>query len=118
VNAVSDVVDSAGDPRPREGIGTPGAHGDEDATSRAEVIAAAVAACPGVVRISDSIRSYLSGRTVDGVVITDDRVEVAIIAEYGPPLPELTERLGTALAAELGGKALWVRVDDIVTPGP
>ena len=77
-----------------------------------------MAACPGVARISDSIRSYLSGRTVDGVVIADNRVEVAIIAEYGPPLPELTERLGAALAPVLDGKSLWVRVDDIVTPGP
>ncbi len=118
MNTVSDVVDPAGDPPRREAIGIPGAQGDEDATSRAEVIAAAVAACPGVARISDSIRSYLSGRTVDGVVIADNRVEVAIIAEYGPPLPELTERLGAALAAVLDGKALWVRVDDIVTPGP
>ena len=83
----------------------------------ADVIAAAAGSCPGVVRLSGEVRSYLPGRTVPGVVIGPDHVQVNVVTEYGPALEEIVAALTTGLASVLDGRALWVSVDDITLPG-
>jgi hypothetical protein len=68
----------------------PGAAGEP---TEADQISAAVLACPDVAGMSagafGEIRSYLPGRTVPGVRLGDESVEVHVVARYGPPLPEV-----------------------------
>ena len=85
-------------------------------------IAARVLAADGVVAMSagpvGQFRSYLPGGvSVPGVRLDDDRVEVNIVAEYGPRLAELGDRLARELTLLLGGRSLTVSVDDVVLPG-
>lgn len=82
-----------------------------------DMIRALALSCPGVAAMSPSTRTYLPGRTVAGVTTDQARVDVHVIAQYGTPLPGITQRLGTLIVAVLAGRALHVHVDDIVLPG-
>ena len=88
-----------------------------DGPALADVIAAAAGSCPGVVRLSGAVRSYLPGRTVPGVVIGPDHVQVNVVTRYGPTVAEIVAGLTAGLASVLDGRALWVSVDDITLPG-
>ena len=97
----------------------PARSGWEDTT--ADRIHTAVLDCPDVAAVSagqfGEIGSYLPGRTVPGVKIDDERVEVHIVARYGPPLTAVAEQVGAAVAPLLAGRTLHVGVDDILLPG-
>ena len=88
----------------------------EDSPALADMIASAAGSCPGVVRLSGAVRSYLPGRTVPGVVIGPDHVQVNVVTGYGTPLMEIVAGLTAALVSFLDGRALWVSVDDITLP--
>ena len=88
-----------------------------DGPALPDVIANAAASCPGVVRLSATVRSYLPGRTVPGVVIGPDHVQVNVVTRFGTPLVEIIAGLAARLAPALNGRALWVSVDDITLPG-
>jgi uncharacterized alkaline shock family protein YloU len=90
-------------------------HGN--AISSVDMIRARALGCPGVAGMSAVTRSYLPGRTVTGVTMDEQRVDVHVIAQYGTPLPGITERLGTLLLPILAGRSLHVHIDDIVLPG-
>ena len=87
----------------------------------ADHIRAAVLACPGVVELSagpfGEVASYLPGRTVPGVRVDDDHVEVHIVASYGEPLRAVADQIGASVQGLLGGRTLTVAVDDILLPG-
>jgi hypothetical protein len=89
--------------------------------TEADQISAAVLACPDVAGMSagtfGEIRSYLPGRTVPGVRLGDDAIEVHVVARYGPALPEVAGQIGRALAPLLPGRAVRVVVEDILLPG-
>jgi hypothetical protein len=89
--------------------------------TEADQISTAVLACPDVAGMSagtlGEIRSYLPGRTVPGVRLGDEAVEVHVVARYGPPLPEVAGQIGRALAPLLPGRAVRVVVEDILLPG-
>ncbi len=85
--------------------------------TEADQISAAVLACPDVASMSAEIRSYLPGRTVPGIRLGDEAVEVHVVARYGPPLPAVAEQIDRAVAPLLPGRALRIVIEDIMLPG-
>lgn len=90
-------------------------------STEADLVHAAVLRCAGVAALSagtfGEIRSYLPGRTVPGVKVSDEAVEVHIVAHYGPPVTTVAEQVRSALATLLAGRQLLLDVDDILLPG-
>ncbi|WP_239137009.1 hypothetical protein [Sphaerisporangium rufum] len=89
-----------------------------DTGEPADRIAAAVTGCPDVAGLARGpLATYLAGRTVPGVAVRDDAIEVAVVARYGRPLAEIAEQVRAAVAPLAGGRPVDVRVDDISMPG-
>ena len=82
-----------------------------------DAISGIVGSCPGVAALSSAARSYLPGRTVPGVSVDTDRVDVFVVARYQDPLTRITEQVAEALSGVLAGRALHVHIEDIVMPG-
>ena len=59
--------------------------------------------------------TYGVGETVGGVVVTDNGVEVHIVAEYPPPkpIPELADNVKDNVAPEVEGREVSVVVQDL-----
>ncbi len=89
--------------------------GDPDAD--ADAIAAAALACPGVSGLHggplNEVAAYLPGRTVAGVRLAEDRVEVHIVARYGTVLPALAERVQAAVTPAAAGLPVEVHIADL-----
>jgi hypothetical protein len=87
-----------------------------DADALAEPVAAAVLACPAVVRLSagpfGTVGTYLPGRRVTGIQITDDEVTVRVVARP-VPLRTLETQVRAAVAALVPGVPVHLGVDDI-----
>jgi hypothetical protein len=91
-------------------------------------VAAAVAACPAVARLTggtSGLGTYLPGRRVPGVVVRESAgpspptVEVQVVARYGPTMGEVARQVRAALAALLPGGVVDVIIDDVeVEPPP
>ena len=62
------------------------------------------ASCAGVAALSGSARSYLPGRTVPGVSVDTDRVDVYVVARYVSPLTDIADQLAAALETVLAGR--------------
>jgi len=88
--------------------------------TEADRVSTAVLACPDVIDVSagafGEIRSYLPGRSVPGVQVDEDRVEVHVVARYGPPLRNVADQIRRAVAPLLAGRTLQISVDDIALP--
>ena len=86
----------------------------------AELISAAVLACPGVVALHagmfGDVRAYLPGRTVPGIRLGGQAVEVHVTAWYGPPLPAVAAQIAAAVEPLLAGRPLRVVVEDVEVP--
>lgn len=91
--------------------------GDPDA----DVIAAAALACPGVTALHggplNDVVAYLPGRTVKGVRLAPDHVEVHVVARYGTVLPTVAEDVRKAVTPLAGGLPLEVHIDDVEIDG-
>lgn len=89
-------------------------------TASAEAVAAAAAACPGVVRLASGspveVATYLPGQRVHGVRIRDGVVEVHIVATLGQNLPELAETVRAAVEGAAPDHTVDVYVDDLDVP--
>jgi hypothetical protein len=93
-----------------------------------ERVAAAVAACPAVARLTGGTSgrgTYLPGRRVPGVVIRESAgpspptVEVHVVARSGHAMGEVARQVRTALAALIPGSPVDVIIDDLeVEPPP
>lgn len=90
-------------------------------------VAAAVAACPAVARLTGGTSgrgTYLPGRRVPGVVVRESpgpspaTVEVYVVARYGPAMREVARQVRAALAALLPGSPVDVIIDDVDTEPP
>ena len=83
----------------------------------ADLVAAAVAVCPGVVALSSGgrrpVATYLSGRQVKGVHIDADRIRVALVGAMGVPIPTIAAQVREAVSPYAGGRAVDVDVVDI-----
>lgn len=85
-----------------------------------DALAAAVLAVPGVSGLSGGalgdIASYLPGRQVSGIRVRPDGITVAIVAEYGRSLPQLSTDIRSAVARLSHGRPCNVLVEDVVAP--
>jgi hypothetical protein len=83
----------------------------------ADAVAAVVLAEPGVARLSSgpagAVGTYLPGRRVAGVRLSETEVEVHVVAKWVPSLPELGAQLRAALAPLAGSRAVAVYIDDL-----
>ena len=86
----------------------------------ADAIAAAALACPGVSGLHggalNEVAAYLPGRTVAGVRLAEDRIEVHIVARYGTVLPALAERVRVAVVPAAAGLPVEVHIADLDVP--
>ena len=86
----------------------------------ADVVAAAVLACPGVAGLHSGglrqVATYLPGRRVEGVRIDPDRLEVGVVAAFGVPVPALAQRIREALAPLAAGRMIDLYMGDVQLP--
>ena len=91
-----------------------------DTDALAEPVAAAVLACPSVAALSagpfGTVGTYLPGRRITGVQITDTAVTVRVVARIAP-LTRLESEVRAAVAALVPGLPVHLGVDDLDT-GP
>lgn len=91
----------------------------EAATSEADRVAAAVSACPGVVSLHAGglrqVATYLPGRRITGVRLSEETIEVALVTRFGVPVTEVDAQVRVALAPYARGRAVDVHVADILT---
>ncbi|WP_425953467.1 hypothetical protein [Xylanimonas sp. McL0601] len=67
------------------------------------------------------VATYLPGRRVDGVRLTEGRVLVAVVTRYPVPLPQVAAEIRTAVAAIVAGRPVDVHFADIdvsASPAP
>jgi hypothetical protein len=97
----------------------------------ADGFAAAVLACPDVVRLSRvlpgahidgvsadvEVATYLPGRRVAGVRVRPDGVTVRVVCRYGPTVDELAAQVRDAVAGVWPGcPRIDVVIDDLEVP--
>ncbi len=82
-----------------------------------DVVAALVLGCPAVAGLSGGpfggAATYLPGRTVAGVQISPDTVEVHVVARYGPTVSQLAEQVRLALSGRVLGRTVDIVVEDL-----
>jgi uncharacterized alkaline shock family protein YloU len=85
-----------------------------------DAVSTAALSCPQVARLSGGfageVATYLPGRSVSGVRLTDDEVEVHIVARWGLNLPEVADAVREAVRPVAGGLRVSVYVEDIEVP--
>lgn len=85
----------------------------------ADAIAAAALAVPGVTALHGGpaleFAAYLPGRSVAGIRLPGDRVEVHLTARYGSVLPSLAEEVRAAVAPLAAGLPVEVHIEDLAT---
>lgn len=85
-----------------------------------DAVVDAALACPDVARMwagaVGEVACYLPGRRVPGVRLTDDGVEVHVVARWGRPLPEVASAVRAAVAPVAPGAVVDVFVDDLEPP--
>lgn len=82
-----------------------------------DLVAAAAAGCPAVAALSagmfGEVATYLPGRKVGGIRVTDTDVEIHIVAHHGHPLHHVAAHLGALTRPLIGHRRLTVAVDDL-----
>ena len=84
----------------------------------AEAVAAAALQSPLVASLAGGggAETYLPGRRLAGVRVTDDRVEIHVVARWDADLQALGRDVRRAVAAVTGERTVEVHVDDIEVP--
>ena len=86
----------------------------------AERLAATVLRVPGVVGLHSGmfgeVGTYLPGRRVAGIRITDDAVEVHVVVRFGVSVRDTAAAVRAAAAAGHPGVAINVTVEDVAPP--
>jgi hypothetical protein len=103
--------------RPQPVVAEPAQQSVESLARTVDELALLVLAVPGVVRLHGGgygeIGTYLPGRRVAGVKLTDDRIEVHVVLAAGVPVRDAAQRIHAALAAVTAGRQVHVCVDDV-----
>ncbi len=85
-----------------------------------DAVSTAALSCPQVARLSGGfageVATYLPGRRVSGVRLTDDEVEIHIVSRWGLNLPEVADAVREAVRPVAGGLRVSVYVEDIEVP--
>lgn len=99
------------DPCPDAGPGT------GPAPAKADDVAAAVAAAPGVAALSagrlGGAGTYLPGRRVTGVVVRDGDIEVHVIGRSGVPVGTIAAEVRRAAEPFASGQPVHVIIEDL-----
>jgi hypothetical protein len=86
-----------------------------------DLVAAVVAACPGVARLSagpvGEVATYLPGRRVAGVRVRPGAVEVHVVGWYGPTAAEIAGQVRAAVRTVAGPLPVDVVIDDLDVGG-
>src|SRR5512142_1875650 len=84
---------------------------------KADEVAAAVAAVPGVAALSGGCPggagAYLPGRRVTGVIVRDGDIEVRVIGRYGVPVGTIAAEVRRAAEPFARGYPVHVSVEDL-----
>ena len=87
------------------------------APAKADDVAAAVAAAPGVAALSGArlagAGTYLPGRRVTGVVVRDGDIEVHVIGRYGVPVGAIATEVRRAAEPFANGQPVHVIIEDL-----
>jgi hypothetical protein len=87
------------------------------AVTTADEVAAAVAAAPGVSRLSGGhlggVGTNLPGRRVTGVVLREEDLEVHVIGRYGTPVGAIAAEVRRAAEPFAGGRPVHVIIEDL-----
>ena len=86
----------------------------------ADAVAQRAAACRSVAGLSagpvGEVATYLPGRRVPGVRLSDDRIEVHVIGRWGIRVADLAAEVRAAIAPIAPGVPVDVHVDDLELP--
>ena len=91
-----------------------------------DTVAAAVQRCPGVAALDSGpfgeVATYLPGRKVPGVMVSDGRITVQVPSRWGIPAPDLAALITAVVASLTGHRPVDVVIADIddppATPSP
>ena len=85
-----------------------------------DAIARSVERCPGVASLSSGpvglAVSYLPGKRVEGVRVTDELVEVHVIARWEMTVQFVDREVRDAVTGIIGGRRLDVVIEDVEVP--
>jgi uncharacterized alkaline shock family protein YloU len=85
-----------------------------------DAVASAALACPEVAGVSGGlvgeVATYLPGRSVAGVRVTEDEVEIHIVARWREDLPKVADAVRAAVKPYTGSLPTAVYVEDIEMP--
>ena len=86
-----------------------------------ELLVPLVQACPAVVALHGGpfgeVATYLPGRRVRGVRVTEEEVDIHVVGRYPATVTEIATQVRAALADHIGDRALHIRVEDLAVPG-
>ena len=86
---------------------------------RVDPIVAAVLACPLVVGLHGGrygqVATYLPGRRVTGIRITEDEVAIHLVACYPSAMDQVAAQVRSAVAPFTAGLAVHVTIEDLNT---
>ena len=86
-----------------------------------DAVAARVAACPSVAHLvqggpGEQVATFLPGRRVGGVRVTEETIEVHIATRWDAPIPAAAAEVRSALTGLAGTRSITVAVDDVDDP--
>lgn len=94
--------------------------GAAPAPEPADAIAAAVQTCPGVAGLSGGrfgeVATYLPGRRIAGIRLTDDVLAVHVVTRWGATAPQVAAQVRAACADLRGGRRIDVTIEDVQLP--
>ena len=83
-------------------------------------VSARVLACPAVAGLSGgpfgTVATYLPGRSVAGIRVGTDTVEVHVVVRYGPTVIELVGQIRQALTGHTLDRPVDIVVEDVADP--
>jgi len=85
-----------------------------------DAIARSVERCPGVASLSSGPTglavSYLPGRRVEGVRVTDEVVEVHVVARWGVTAQVVDGEVRGAVSSMTAGRRVDLYIEDVEVP--
>ena len=85
-----------------------------------DALARRVEGCPGVASLSSGpvglAVSYLPGKRVEGVRVTDDLIEVHVVARWGATVQAVDREVRSATSSMSLGRRLDVVIEDVDVP--
>lgn len=85
-----------------------------------DLVASTTLGCPSVAALAGGsvgeVATYLPGRRIVGIRITEDELEVHVQARRGAVLPEVGREVRGALRSVAEGRSVAVYIDDVETP--